>query len=57
MPDVVQFWLLFVAVTILGILVGALGVLLLKLMGDIEKFGRLLLKLRRHLKSNQRDHE
>lgn len=51
MPPDVQFWLLITAFAILLVGVGAQSYLLLRLMGDVEKFGRLLLKARRALKA------
>lgn len=51
MPESVQFWLLVAALLVLGMLIGVHSYLLLKLMGEIEKFGRLLLKVRRRVKA------
>lgn len=50
MPLEVQLWLLLAALAVLIVMQGVQSYLLLKAMGDTEKFGRLLRKVRHHLK-------
>lgn len=50
MPEQLQIALLVAALLVVLFMLGCHTIMLLKLMGDVEKFGRQLLKVRRFIK-------